>query len=524
MTQVLLTGVLLLAGGYTPRFIVPKLPHVTYKRIVGGTYDPGDPAVIELFGISGYDPSECNGDRTCLQGCENASGQSCSSGTGCVCGAGFTCTSELIGPHTLLTAGHCTDLTPGGEISGTGGPAMVVCTDINDANNVLGGTPTSTCNLVMFAIFNNTCETNDENSDCEFGLINGVDGGPGGNFILIDQMVNPGYDPNVNPPGNDNDVGLCHLSQTTLENGGAEPALLEFNRTDEGNACSSLGSLKFVGYGITSGSGQIAGVKMTVNHTADVLDDYHNFEGADPYGSCTAGNAEPTCSGDSGGPSLNSAGQIMGTVSLGDGSCTSWGQDCRADAQATFYDCQMQCWTDPINGGAAAPDCSSYSCVYAPVQSSSSSSSSGGSSSGGSSGSGSGSGTSSSSSSSGSGTSSSSSSGSASSSSSSSSSSGSASSSSSGSGSSGSGGSSSSGESSSSSRGSGGYNSSSSSAPASGSSSGLVGPPPHAVTPTSSGGCATGPGAAGDAPAFGALAFLGLVLLRRRGRSVDLAV
>ena len=375
---------LMLTVGYTPRFIVPKLPHVPPKHIVGGTYDPGDPAVIELFDVVTFAPTDCNGDSSCLQQCTNASNQACSSGAGCICGSGGTCTSELIGPQTLLTAGHCTDLTAGGEIAGQGGPAMTVCTNLTDANNVLGGTPTPNCNLVVLAIFNNTCPTNDAQGDCEFGLINGVDGGPGGNFILVDEMVNPGYDGTVTPPGNDNDVGLCHLSQSTLENGGAEPPLLTFNRTDEGSACTSLGDLKFVGYGITSGSGQVAGVKMSVTHADEVLDTYHNFEGADPYSSCgSAGSKEPTCSGDSGGPSFNSNGVIMGTVSLGDGNCTSWGQDARADAYASFFDCQMQCWSEPINGGAGAPSCSSYTCVYAPVQSSSSSSSSGGSSSSG---------------------------------------------------------------------------------------------------------------------------------------------
>src|SRR5208282_5239881 len=93
VTQFALTGMLLLATGYTPRFIVPKLPHVPAQRIVGGTYDPGDPAVIELYGVVTFAPSDCNGDSSCLQQCTNASNQACSSGTGCICGSGFSCTS-----------------------------------------------------------------------------------------------------------------------------------------------------------------------------------------------------------------------------------------------------------------------------------------------------------------------------------------------------------------------------------------------------------------------------------------------
>ncbi len=544
MTQLVL-GMFLLAAGEGDRtpLVVKRLPYVQ-PRIVNGTVDQGDPGVIELYGFSGYAPAACNGDATCLQGCRNAQNQACSSGAGCACGAGFICTSELIGPHTLLTAGHCTDLTPGGEISGQGGPQMTVCTNPTDANAVLTGTLTSNCNLVMFAIFNNQCTTNDANSSCELGLISGVDGGQGGgNYILVDQMVNPGYSPNVSAPGNDNDVGLCHLSSTTLVNGGAEPALLTFNRTDEGSACTDLGNLKFVGYGITSGSGQVAGVKMSVSADALVLDSYHNFEGQNPNANCSGNGSDPTCSGDSGGPSLNASGAIMGTTSLGDAQCASFGQDARADAYQTFYDCQMQCWGDPINGGAPAPSCTGYGCVYAPAPpSSSSSSSSGGASStggGSSTGSSSGSSTGSTGSSSGSGSSTGSTGGSSS----GGTSTGAVGSSSSGSGSGASGGASTSGTaggSSGSSSGGTGESGTSGTAGASSSSNGGIGSAstgsgqsggangsgsegpaasnakPHALP---SAGCSTGPGG-GDAPLFGALIWLGLAVLRRRGRTV----
>ena len=60
--------------------------------------------------------------------------------------------------------------------------------------------------------FNNRCSTDDEYADCEFDLILGSDGGGvgagGGNFIIVDQAVNPGYQAAVASPDNDNDIRL----------------------------------------------------------------------------------------------------------------------------------------------------------------------------------------------------------------------------------------------------------------------------------------------------------------------------
>jgi MYXO-CTERM domain-containing protein len=341
------------------------------SAIIGGTLDSSDSSVIELLYIVGLSPSDCNGTSTCLQTCMDiTTRQPCSSGASCRCGVGAVCSGELVGPHSVLTAGHCTDLVAGGTFSGPGGPQLKLCTSQADVQSLAAGTlPSSGCNIDAFAIFNNRCTTNDTMESCETALLQN------GDYIRADQVVNPGYNPNVPSPfptsaaDTDNDIGLVHLSSATQANGNAEPALLLFNRDDLGAQCSDLGELKTVGYGITdpdAGKSALSGIKYTVTHDWRVRDTWHiEADGAQADGlqACGVGTGlEPTCEGDSGGPTFDSAGHIVGVTSYGDQGCVDIAVSTRTDAYASWIDSTMTGWGDPKNGtvvpvdsGAAGP-------------------------------------------------------------------------------------------------------------------------------------------------------------------------
>ena len=130
-----------------------------------------------------------------------------------------------------------------------------------------------------------------------------------------------------------------------------------------GSQCTDLGELKSVGYGITEpsqGSSALSGLKYTVTHDAKVKDAWHiEADGAqaDPLQTCGVGSGEePTCLGDSGGPSFNSAGAIVGVTSFGDQACSTIGVSTRLDAYASWIDSTMAGWGDPTNGTTAPAD------------------------------------------------------------------------------------------------------------------------------------------------------------------------
>ena len=254
----------------------PRGIGTTKSAIIGGELDSANPSVIELLYLVALPPSGCGGDSTCLSSCHDAMGQSCSSGASCLCGLGAECTGELIGPRTVLTAGHCTDLTAGGTLS-PNGPALTLCTSPDDVMALLSGTPpASGCTVSALVIFNNRCTTTDTMESCEISLIRG------GDYVIADQVINPGFAAHVTPPytstNNDQDIGLVHLASATLTNGGAEPGLLLFNRADLGSQCTDLGDLKSVGYGITQptqGSSALSGLKYEVTHDEKVKDTWH---------------------------------------------------------------------------------------------------------------------------------------------------------------------------------------------------------------------------------------------------------
>ena len=327
------------------------------SAIIGGTLDSDDPAVVELFNIVGFPPSACDGGASCGESCFDSMGQSCTSGATCLCEVGATCTGELVGPRSILTAGHCTDLVAGGTLSGPNGPALTLCTSPADVMALAAGTPPSSgCNIAAYALFNNKCTSTDVMEACERSLIQY------GDYIIADAFVNPGYDAHTTPfpdsgADTDNDIGLVRLTSSTLKNGGAEPDLLVFNRADLGPQCSDLGEVRSVGYGLTDpsqGMSALSGLKYQVSHDAKVRDAWHiEADGAQADGLQVCGTGtgeEPTCMGDSGGPAFDSAGHIVGVTSFGDETCTTIGVSTRTDAYASWIDTTMAGWGEPKNG------------------------------------------------------------------------------------------------------------------------------------------------------------------------------
>jgi MYXO-CTERM domain-containing protein len=334
----------------------------TTSAIIGGAIDSGDPSVIELLYIVLLPPSACDGGPACLQSCLDTTGQPCTSGATCLCGVSAKCTGELVGPHSVVTAGHCTDLSPRGALSGGRGPALTLCTSRADVTALASGmAPSSGCNVDVLALFNNRCASTDSMDSCEKALIQY------GDYIIADKVVNPGYVANASfadgSAGMDNDIGLVRLASATLVNGGGEPGVIVFNRSDLGPQCTDLGELKFVGYGISDpsqGASALSGLKYTVTHDAKVKDAWHieaDGSQANPAQTCGAGTGEePICMGDSGGPSFDGAGLIVGIASLGDMDCSILGVSTRIDAYAGWIDTTMAGWGDPKNGTAAPTD------------------------------------------------------------------------------------------------------------------------------------------------------------------------
>ncbi len=262
-TKLPLSLVLLAACG--PAAHSPSL-HLLSKSadIVAGTTDSADPAVVEIdFG--------------------NA-----------------TCTGTLIGPQTVLTAGHCTDDA-----------------EINPSGQKL-------------------CVSNCGQRDFQIAVLFGADDQTAykqNKYIVVDAYE---HHPllNLNGRGNQiaNDIGLMHLASTVMASGDPEPAPLEINRTPAEQL--DLSSIRFVGYGITSGRGQDSGIKRQVTkHNVQIANADELYFSVDPT---DKGN---TCSGDSGGPAfvtISGKEYVLGVTSRGDGSCQQEGIDTRVDASLDF--------------------------------------------------------------------------------------------------------------------------------------------------------------------------------------------
>jgi hypothetical protein len=217
--------------------------------IIGGTTDTGDPGVVMLL--------------------QTIPGQTSSA----------LCTGEVISPHVVLTAAHCT----GGE-----DPTITNAT----WQVFLGPDFSQATSATMLAV-----------KEAHF---------------------NSAFDPNNLDNGND--VGVAIMQ---------DPIPVTPLPINRGPIDASFDGkpVRFVGYGLDNAPAQSgAGVKRqttsTINTHTDLL---LNFK--DP--------AHETCNGDSGGPAfmtINGREVIVGLTSFGDRNCSAGGSDTRVDAMLAFID------------------------------------------------------------------------------------------------------------------------------------------------------------------------------------------
>jgi len=208
----------------------------------------------------------------------------------------FICTATLISPNVFLTAGHCTvaddSCTPGN------------CS-ANPASGyfVYGGE--SPMDSSSWAITSPT-------------------------WKATISAVHP--DPNYNGQTLEGDVGILIASSVTAENGGTAPTPMPWLSSTDSSAYASGASFYSVGYGETDQNNQGTGVgtkrKVTLTSQGESGPDF-------AYGS----SSKNTCSGDSGGPAIetiNGTPTVIGTTSYGDQNCSQSGYDMRTDGVASF--------------------------------------------------------------------------------------------------------------------------------------------------------------------------------------------
>ena len=230
-------------------------PAVVGEEIIGGTTDTTDSAVVLLY--------------------MTVPGQQ----------GGALCTGEVISPHVVLTAAHCT----GGE-----DPSVT-----NATWRVFLGDDFSTATAA--------------------------------NLLAVKEVhYNPSFSISNLPGGND--VGVAIL-QDALP---STIAPLPFNRASMDTGFDGQ-PVRFVGYGLDNATAQTgAGVKRTTtttlsDHTSLLL---HFSDGT-----------HETCNGDSGGPAFMTLGgkeTIVGLTSYGDVNCAAGGYDTRVDAMAAWIDGYVQ--------------------------------------------------------------------------------------------------------------------------------------------------------------------------------------
>jgi secreted trypsin-like serine protease len=222
---------------------------VVGEEIIGGTTDTADSAVVLLY--------------------MTIPGQT----------GGSLCTGEVISPHVVLTAAHCT----GGE-----NPAVT----------------NATWRVYLGDDFSQATAAN--------------------MLAVKEAHYNPAFDVNNLPAGNDVGVAILQNALTI--------APLPYNHASMDTGFDGQ-PVRFVGYGLDNAAAQTgAGVKRTTtttlsDHSALLL---HFSDGT-----------HETCNGDSGGPALMTLGgreTIVGLTSYGDVNCNTGGWDTRVDAMAAWID------------------------------------------------------------------------------------------------------------------------------------------------------------------------------------------
>ena len=164
------------------------------------------------------------------------------------------------------------------------------------------------------------------------------DSDPG--FVFRTSAVRTVFHPdwNIDDLEAGNDIGLVNLADEVPIAPAAIPSAPLSG--------AELGSpVELVGWGITSGGGEDAGIKRHVTSRLDQMED--NL--------LLVGNSQSnTCSGDSGGPAFLDVGgaqQVIGVTSFGDVDCAIQGVDTRVDAFLDFIAANGDPGTDPGGGG-----------------------------------------------------------------------------------------------------------------------------------------------------------------------------
>jgi V8-like Glu-specific endopeptidase len=243
-------------------------PGVVGEEIIGGTTDTTDSAVVLLY--------------------MTVPGQQ----------GGALCTGEVISPHVVLTAAHCT-----------------------------GGEDPSVTNATWRVYLGS-----------DFSKATAAD-----LLAVKEAHYNPSFSINNLPGGND--VGVAIL-QNALP---STIVPLPYNRGSMDSGFDG-NPVRFVGYGLDNSTAQTgAGVKRTTtttltDHTALLL----HFSDA----------THETCNGDSGGPAFMTIGgkeTIVGLTSYGDVNCATGGYDTRVDALVDWIDGFVQRADPGFSGGNQPP-------------------------------------------------------------------------------------------------------------------------------------------------------------------------
>ena len=232
-------------------------------------------------------------------------------------GESYVCTGTLISPTAILTAGHCA--VKNAECNAPGGPST--CQAAPAAGYVvLGGT---------YPI------------DSNWNLKS-----PTWSAEVTSVHPHPGY-------GSDatgapfRDLAVMNIGPIQVHSGSAPQPMAWLSSVD--NSVFATGkTFKAVGYGVTNGqSGAGTGTKRMVTLA---------IEGHDAATFAYGTGSQNTCSGDSGGPAIqtiNGVPTVIGTTSYGDYNCTQTGVNMRTDYDRSFI--AQWAGTSPTPGPTTTP-------------------------------------------------------------------------------------------------------------------------------------------------------------------------